>query len=155
MANYLYNGVKLPALPEWDKETYPYALITVDGLYGWYILHVFKRFTAYKHHPSVVDTPQWFTLDENADCDSAGGYLQAFCKKGYDEWGELKSDLSDPTTDFIPNIIWASVDIRDYNNALYLSASDPVPVPVTDTDHNARIMGWIVGKRLAAQRGRA
>lgn len=28
-------------------------------------------------------------------------------------------------------------------------------VPVTETDHNARIMGWIVGKRLAAQRGRA
>ena len=24
---YLYNGVRLPALPEWDKETYPYALI--------------------------------------------------------------------------------------------------------------------------------
>lgn len=29
--NYLYNGVKLPALPEWDKETYPYAVIRTAG----------------------------------------------------------------------------------------------------------------------------
>lgn len=34
-----------------------------------------------------------------------------------------------------------------------LAASDPVPV--TETDPNARIMGWIAGKRLAAQRGKA
>jgi hypothetical protein len=25
--NYFYNGVELPALPEWDKEAYPYAAI--------------------------------------------------------------------------------------------------------------------------------
>ena len=30
-----------------------------------------------------------------------------------------------------------------------------VAVPVPETDPNARIMGWIVGKRLAAQRGKA
>lgn len=24
---FLYNGVRLPKLPEWDKETYPYAVI--------------------------------------------------------------------------------------------------------------------------------
>ena len=26
---YLYNGVRLPKLPEWDRETYPYATISV------------------------------------------------------------------------------------------------------------------------------
>lgn len=24
---YLYNGIRLPALPEWDREKYPYAII--------------------------------------------------------------------------------------------------------------------------------
>lgn len=29
---YLYNGVRLPKLPEWDRETYPYALIYKEEL---------------------------------------------------------------------------------------------------------------------------
>ena len=28
---YLYNGVRLPKLPEWDRETYPYAYIMQGG----------------------------------------------------------------------------------------------------------------------------
>lgn len=28
---YLYNGVRLPKLPEWDKTAYPYAIITVSS----------------------------------------------------------------------------------------------------------------------------
>ena len=32
---YLYNGVRLPALPEWDKEAYPYAVIWyTPGFFG-------------------------------------------------------------------------------------------------------------------------
>ena len=27
---YLYNGVQLPKLPEWDKSKYPYAVIVLD-----------------------------------------------------------------------------------------------------------------------------
>jgi hypothetical protein len=27
---YLYNGVQLPPLPEWDREKYPYAVIVAD-----------------------------------------------------------------------------------------------------------------------------
>ena len=29
MANYLYNGVELPELPEWDRETYPREVVLV------------------------------------------------------------------------------------------------------------------------------
>ena len=32
--NFLYNGVKLPALPEWDKEKYPYAAMNLGANYG-------------------------------------------------------------------------------------------------------------------------
>lgn len=28
---YLYNGVRLPKLPEWDKTAYPYAVIISNG----------------------------------------------------------------------------------------------------------------------------
>lgn len=39
---YLYNGVRLPAPPEWDKETYPYAAVTYCGSqalpYGFYFV---------------------------------------------------------------------------------------------------------------------
>lgn len=39
---YLYNGVRLPKLPEWDREMYPYAVIIYDAfLYaGEYMLFV-------------------------------------------------------------------------------------------------------------------
>lgn len=31
---YLYNGVRLPKLPEYDKSVYPYAVIVyIDGMY--------------------------------------------------------------------------------------------------------------------------
>ena len=33
--------------------------------------------------------------------------------------------------------------------------TETASVPVTDTDHNALVQGWIVGKRLAAQGGKA
>jgi hypothetical protein len=33
--------------------------------------------------------------------------------------------------------------------------TETATVPVTETDHNALMQGWIVGKRLAAQRGKA
>lgn len=33
--------------------------------------------------------------------------------------------------------------------------TETASVPVTETDHNALTMGWIVGKRLAAQKGKA
>lgn len=32
---YLYNGVRLPKLPEWDREKYPYAYITVSESYNY------------------------------------------------------------------------------------------------------------------------
>lgn len=50
-------------------------------------------------------------------------------------------------------LVWANYDVLKADGSVHLAAS--TPVPVTDTDHNARIMGWIAGKRLAAQRGRA
>ena len=41
MSKYLYNGVELPELPEWDKNTYPYACIS--HCYGdTYQFEVFK-----------------------------------------------------------------------------------------------------------------
>ena len=30
MPNYLYNGVELPQLPEWDKTVYPYAYMDIN-----------------------------------------------------------------------------------------------------------------------------
>ena len=41
MANWLYNGVELPPLPEWDKATYPYTFIDcLDGEYELYVATV-------------------------------------------------------------------------------------------------------------------
>lgn len=37
---YRYNGVRLPALPEWDQITYPYAVIVTPQSGGNYRLYI-------------------------------------------------------------------------------------------------------------------
>lgn len=49
-------------------------------------------------------------------------------------------------------LIWSSFDILNEEGTVFLAASSPVPV--LSIDHTAMVQGWIVGKRLAAMRGK-
>lgn len=128
---YLYNGVELPALPDWDKEKYPYAMLLGTG-FLWV----------------STDIPYVLYGSVRCYCD----YEVYVVQDGSFVYKSSGSTINVGITPF-----WSSVDIyyenslEDVGGTLFLAASEPVPV----TDHNARIMGWIVGKRLAAQRGRA
>lgn len=127
---YLYNGVRLPALPEWDREMYPYAYISDinnDVTPGEYFILVicselpiwgtttgtvfYNKYVAqgnvirYKCYPS--DNGQWVDVT---------GYSFAIASK--------RSDQSD----YMVKAIWSNTETKDYNGSLLLSASDPVPV---------------------------
>ena len=45
---YSYNGVQLPKLPEWDKEMYPYAVISYREGINQYYLSVHKSINYFK-----------------------------------------------------------------------------------------------------------
>ena len=82
--------------------------------------------------------------------DLEGPYAQYFIYYDDTAWTFEEYDNADNVAAFvIGQILWSNYDIVNTDDGtIYLAAS--VPVPVTETDHNARIMGWIVGKRLAA-----
>lgn len=58
--------------------------------------------------------------------------------------------------------IWTSHDILNTDGSIYLAASEPIPVggepekPTTDSslDPTSMLMGWLVGRAVASQRGK-
>ena len=143
MANYLYNGVGLPALP----GDYPVLLIHRNK-FGSITPH-----TLYAADSLVYRESTDGTYDVGfSNVLGKWRYVPESSVDGVWEPQEITSInpywLASVDSD---NLFWTNTDILDKDGTVVLAASEPVPV----TDHNARIMGWIVGKRLAAQRGRA
>jgi hypothetical protein len=143
--NYLYNGIELPALQNLPyghayiktSETFGYTLTSISAPYvavgdNLYILPV-EKYPTYSHEHYYAKDGVWTLMRRGTEIENSG--LD----------GNGISGLS--------SVLWANTDIADENGAVIFAAS--VPVPVTETDHNALTQGWIVGKRLAAQRGKA
>ena len=144
MGRYLYNGVELPALPEWDKEQYPYAFITHINLavvYYNYTLHVYSSYRF-----ATNDKGNWAIINVGA---AKSCYTLA--STNYDAWGAFKDKEDGGLAPAVEStVVWSNFDVLTEDGTLYLAASDPVPV--TPLDHTALTQGWIVGKRLAAMR---
>lgn len=115
IVGYLYNGVQLPALPEWDRVTYPYAVIK-DGYFGiGELLLVFK------------------SIQYNDDDSSnrllsliAGDYKKFTAKSDGTAWYE--GDATEDLNAAISRLIWSNFDILNNDNSVYLAESNPVPI---------------------------
>lgn len=108
IVGYLYNGVQYPALPEWDTETYPYALIADYGPLG--------------EELYVSGSPVIYY----------GGYQISapFLKfrAGEDTWVFHSEKTEDYETDFT---VWSNHNVYyngDSAENLYCKGSLPVPV---------------------------
>ena len=142
---YLYNGVRLPALPEWDIETCPYAFITKQVIGGTvryaltassapYVKYTYGGGPAFCPLP-VSEYPyyDWIMSSmNNADIGwsaLSGSYIK---NTGVDMWGGHE-------------LIWSNYDFMDYDNdKLYLAKSDPIPV----LNPTAILMGYSMGAKL-------
>ena len=136
MANYLYNGIELPALPEWDKETYPYAYITNDGsLYCFWYEATAKNVGDGGYMTSFSTTRMYLLKDGvwEKTVTYGGGYLL---------WSNADTYYAEG--DAIDEELWGT---------LYLAASDPIPVTSAPApDAASMLMGWLVGRAIAGQR---
>lgn len=115
---YLYNGVKLPPMPEWDKETYPFATIehtkiSNDEVYYYFVMSPIPfaynaSFNAYE----ITETDYCYVKvnTANAETNWAG-----FTKKT----NTYRRTYSAP--------IWTNYDLTLKDGGV-LNASDPVPV---------------------------
>lgn len=107
---YLYNGVRLPALPEWDREAYPFAVIVTPTGGGNYQLRIKEN----EFFPHIFD-------------DGSMGLL-GYAHKGFELIdGTWVEKINTNTAYFV----WSNHDIiREYSNADpdIFYASEPVPV---------------------------
>lgn len=107
---YLYNGVRLPKLPEWDKAKYPYAFI--ETTFGFYYLRVLANPLTPDGNSFRMTPPG---LVAGAKIDIADYELI-----GWDEWSEVTEITRDP--------LWSNFDVLNEDGTVYLAASEPVPV---------------------------
>lgn len=111
LVGYSYNGTVLPALPEWDREMYPYAVIDNDG---WYLacctsmLQYNGSNIVYKEDCSTY----CFKLDN-------GAWV-------YD--GSASYNFDAGKTAVYGECIWTNTDILNEDGTLCLAASEPVPI---------------------------
>lgn len=111
---YLYNVVRLPKLPEWDKTEYPYAMISNEVLNS-------VVFTAYAERPST----NMATIVNPYDTDIP--LVHSFLSTDGKSWGELtEGRLGTEGQNSLP--FWANFDVIHGDGTTYLAASEPVPV---------------------------
>lgn len=132
MANYIYGGIELPALPEWDRETYPYVILhDMDG------------------EMRLAITPERVTVEASRGTDEP--YVRAYIRNPFlicvydatnEKWGEVQSfEERYPgysSMSVMPRaIIWTPYDIivslsmtpECQVGDVFILASDPAPVP--------------------------
>lgn len=121
MAKYLFNGIELPQLPEWDKEKYPYA----------YIGRGQNIFFEYQYTLYLTEKPLVFAF--GILCNSDMYYTTYNCKEEQisngvwsivteDKHGAISGAAASPS-------VWSNYDIyeEDSTTVIYLAASDPIP----------------------------
>lgn len=108
---YMYNGVQLPELPEWDKETYPYAFINGDDTY--YMLH-------------VTDKP--LKAIDGYMRSEEGTVAHEYSELGDGVWKKFYQTniIAGVHTLLLP--MWSNRDVLNEDGSVYLSASEPIPV---------------------------
>lgn len=114
MANYLYNGVELPELPEWDKETYPYAFMRQTTITT--LLYV----SSAPYHESAFE-PGTITPSENCT-----GKRFALQDGAWNEAGNFAHNSLIDSYSGAP--CWANFDVLGLDGSVLLAASEPVPV---------------------------
>lgn len=92
MANYLYNGVELPELPEWNKTVYPKSLIVKSPSYTYYEFYCAKGISSL-----------------GSDIVLKGGHTRWICLEGGTQWEE-KETMSGHLIILSRNVLWDDGD---------------------------------------------
>ena len=131
---YLYNGVRLPGLPEWDKEAYPYAVIYQQTAYADgtkdYVLKItdqpLRAFwatgTTYELKMDSEETVQYTKMDLYIV------YKDEPYNSANPEWIGPDTQASGPWVKE-DRLIWSNYDLYlGTSDTVKLAASNPVPV---------------------------
>ena len=116
---YSYNGVILPALPEWDRERYPYMCMTTNSSNSVVNLHMSSE-------PVVYDGKLNVTMIRTAYVPKPRLFVS--WTENNNAWGEIAEPSTDYNIYYSNPLIWTNTDIVKSNGDVYMAASEPVPV---------------------------
>lgn len=118
---YLYNGVRLPPLPEWDKEAYPYAIMehTKSASYNIAYVTVAAQLTT-----EIIFTGEIVRVHGKSSYYHMSWYDEDGFPVQWDEPVVSENDYNTP----LSSIMWSNFDIYHQDGTIYLAASEPVPV---------------------------
>jgi len=135
---YSYNGTVLPALPEWNKTVYPYAVIQMrdssaiggDGSWMACLLGSNKPLSYDNANNNFCLETPWHTVNIYAtNSESVKDiFSQSGVSVGLNEWGEASQFVDTGEVFTIDGLVWSNYNISDTDGSIYLSASEPVPV---------------------------
>lgn len=133
MSNYLYNGVELPALPEWDKTQYPYIVMTKNSMYA--NLYIFAQ----PKHLDSGDTGKYIVSEAN-EYHVRSQTTSLLGGVGEDDY------FREPTVECYSNIahitnapMWANYDIYNADGTLYLAGTNPFNAETGEEIHDYEI----------------
>ena len=127
---YLYNGVRLPKLPEWDKAKYPYAVLaygTGESVPYW-VYFCEKQPYINSDDEIVINEKTGGTLVSPTGTSAI--YYRYYNLEDTVGWEDnsTPASLLSPITLEKTNVFWCSADILNTDGTVFLAASEPVPV---------------------------
>lgn len=122
---YLYNGVRLPKLPEWDRGVYPFAAITKTTILNTTSYCLYVAQSMYTDYYTEGDGG-WRLLAD-------GGLKSASISTSATEWPDPKAVAGFPTRLSVDTyshngVLWSNHSFYGPNGEEWITASDPVPV---------------------------
>ena len=125
---YLYNGVRLPKLPDWDKETYPYAILIyhnagTSATLQFYELKCFSQMPKYSTDSFGVGSVRYGGID----------ILQYKCPEGSAEWEHTYTGTAQVAASYISSFttyIWTNFSVPGEDDGSVFFEKSPAPVPV-------------------------
>jgi hypothetical protein len=111
---YSYNGVVLPKLPEWDRETYPFAVVVCVEATQWTprVYYLLPNDTPFDMVTDIYSQKKIVILTDRKCWKTTDGVVG---------WEETESSG-------FYDLIWTNHYIYDTDGTLYLAATDPIPV---------------------------
>lgn len=119
MANYRYNGTELPALPNWDKTKYPFAVL-FKGSGNSYTLWV-TSYAPYFGYPEGY-TSKYLVWANPVSLERYKPDTGEFLFYNSGEHNDLTTAYGGA------GVIWTNTDILNEDGSVWFAASDPVPV---------------------------
>ncbi len=133
---YSYNGTVLPALPAWDKETYPYAVIQSSDSTNYYLYVT----GSYRQYNDFTATDEWYSFLFNVPMLYAKFTLG---DEGWSAWKDFNETFPTSTGVEIGGIkdyfIWTNTNLY-YGEVLAYEASNPVPVQLVGYSYNGTVL---------------